>query len=155
MEKVRGRPFQPGNKAGRGRPKGSRNKKTLFFQSLLNEYGEPLLMTCITKALEGDRHAIRLCVERLLAPRREGVVSLALPPVRTALDLDVVMRRLMRHIASGEVSPAQGEAVARVLENHRRILEAVDLQTRIEKLEQQANGNQDGSRGARDDCIAG
>ena len=31
----RGRPFEPGNKLGRGRPPGSRNKKTLIIQEIL------------------------------------------------------------------------------------------------------------------------
>jgi hypothetical protein len=37
MNKVRGRPFEPGNKLGRGRPKGSRNKAKSPGQDLLQE----------------------------------------------------------------------------------------------------------------------
>ena len=33
----RGRPFQPGNKFGRGRPRGSRNKKTILIEEFLAE----------------------------------------------------------------------------------------------------------------------
>jgi hypothetical protein len=39
----RRRPFKPGNNFGRGRPPGSRNKKTLLLEELLNENAESLL----------------------------------------------------------------------------------------------------------------
>ena len=42
MKKSRGRPFKKGNKHGRGRPKGSRNKKSDPGKELLKEY-EPHL----------------------------------------------------------------------------------------------------------------
>jgi hypothetical protein len=38
---TRGRPFEPGNKFGRGRPKGSRNKRTAEAQALFDEYKDP------------------------------------------------------------------------------------------------------------------
>jgi hypothetical protein len=36
-----GRPFQPGNRFGRGRPKGSRNKKTLLSHEILDSPRHP------------------------------------------------------------------------------------------------------------------
>jgi hypothetical protein len=39
----RGRPFEAGNKPGRGRPPGSRNLKTLLIEELLDENSESLL----------------------------------------------------------------------------------------------------------------
>jgi hypothetical protein len=43
MSEVRGRPFQPGNSFGRGRPAGSRNKATIALQAMLEQHGEHIL----------------------------------------------------------------------------------------------------------------
>ena len=42
MSQTRGRPFAPGNKLGRGRPRGSRNKATLVFQKMLGHLQQTL-----------------------------------------------------------------------------------------------------------------
>ena len=48
-----GRPFEKGNKMGRGRPPGSRNKRTVF-QEAMEEHGVPLIKQCKLLALKGD-----------------------------------------------------------------------------------------------------
>jgi hypothetical protein len=74
MSQVRGRPFQPGNTFGRGRPAGSRNKSTYALQSMLDQHAEVILKTAARMALQGDKSAIRLCIERLLPVRRHSAV---------------------------------------------------------------------------------
>ena len=54
--------FTAGNS---GRPKGSRNKATSATESLLQDLAEALTQTAVTKALEGDNIALRLCMERV------------------------------------------------------------------------------------------
>ena len=54
-----------------GRPKGSRNKATIAIESLLQGQAEALTQTAVTKALEGDSVALRLCMERI-APAPQG-----------------------------------------------------------------------------------
>ena len=56
-----------------GRPRGSRNKITLATESLLQGQAEALTQTAVTKALEGDSVALRLCMERIApAPKGSG-----------------------------------------------------------------------------------
>lgn len=55
MNRVRGRPFEPGNKLGRGRPKGSRNKSKSTGQDLFDEYAEHLTRKAISLGLAGDK----------------------------------------------------------------------------------------------------
>ena len=38
----RGKPFAPGNRAGKGRPPGSRNKTTLMLEQVLDGEGEAI-----------------------------------------------------------------------------------------------------------------
>jgi hypothetical protein len=64
-----GRPFQPGYKMGKGRPPGSRNRRTVFAV-LMDGRGESIIKQCQVMALEKDPTAMRLCMERLLPPSR-------------------------------------------------------------------------------------
>jgi hypothetical protein len=137
MTKARGRPFSGGNHFGRGRPKGSKNLQRVWME-LLEGHGEALMKKCMLDALQGDKLSMRLCIERLLAPRREGSVQLALPRMKTLADVDLAHERVLRAIQSGSITPAEGETVTNVLESRRKVIETVDLQTRVEKLEESA-----------------
>jgi hypothetical protein len=66
--RTRGRPFENGNP---GRPRGSRNKATVAAESLLEGEAERLTRKAVERALEGDVAALKLCMDRLLPPRRE------------------------------------------------------------------------------------
>ena len=75
--------FTSGNS---GRAKGAKNKKTLAIESLLEGQGEALTQTAISKALEGDGLALRLCMERIAPAPKDKVVSFPLPEVKDAMD---------------------------------------------------------------------
>ena len=53
--------FTEGNS---GKPKGSRNKATIAIESLLEGQAEALTQTAISKALDVDSMALRLCMDR-------------------------------------------------------------------------------------------
>ena len=87
---TRGRPFQPGNRFGRGRPPGSRNKAGQAAQAtrqLLEQYAEPLIRKCILDALKGDKQAMRMCLERLIPLCRERLLQMPAPRIGTARQL--------------------------------------------------------------------
>src|SRR5262245_28492247 len=68
----RGRPFRPGRSGNpKGRPKGARNKTTLAMEALLDGESEAITRKLLEKAAEGDMTALRLCLDRLLSPRRD------------------------------------------------------------------------------------
>ena len=87
MNHTRGRPFQPGNSFGRGRPHGSRNSATIALQKLLDGHGEAITKKCALLALQGDPTALRLCMDRLLSPRKEQPVRFKVGPVTTAAEV--------------------------------------------------------------------
>jgi Family of unknown function (DUF5681) len=77
---TRGRPFekeQSGNHAGR--PPGTRHKVSLAAEALLDGKSEALTRKAIDLALAGDTTALRLCLERILPPRKSRKVALELP----------------------------------------------------------------------------
>ena len=69
--------FTAGNS---GRPTGARNKKILAIESLLEGQAEALTQTSISKALDGDSMALRLCMERVAPAPKDNLVSFALYP---------------------------------------------------------------------------
>ena len=83
QQKQRGRPFAKGRSGNpAGRPRGTRNRSTLAAQMLLQGEAEALTRKAVELALGGDPTALRLCLDRLIAPHRERLVPLALPPMR-------------------------------------------------------------------------
>jgi hypothetical protein len=134
---MRGRPFEPGNKFGRGRPAGSRNKSTVALQSILDQRGETILTKAVVMALEGDTTALRLCVERLLPPRRNSPVRFKLPRINSAADVARALSKVIQAVANGKLAPAEGEKITTMLESVQRIIESVDLEKRVGALERQ------------------
>ncbi|MCJ2025163.1 DUF5681 domain-containing protein [Methylobacterium sp. J-067] len=124
---------QSGNPAGKRA--GTRNRASLAVEALLDGEAEALTRRAIEMALEGDGPAMRLCLERLCPPRKDRPVTFDLPPIETAADLTKATAAIVRAVAAGEISPAEAQDVAGVLELHRRALDMSDLVTRVAALE--------------------
>jgi len=137
VSEVRGRPFQPGNKHGKGRPPGSRNKSTMLFQEMLDEHGAAVLRKTMFMALQGNIAAIRLWVERLLPSRRNSPVKLKLPPVDSAADVTNAVSQVLRAVRNGKISAAEGDLYISMYNKARETFEAEDLAKRIDALERQ------------------
>jgi hypothetical protein len=123
MPKPRGRPFQPGNETGRGRPRGSRNKSTAAAQELLGENGADVIRKCLRMAKQGDPTALRLCMERILPARKSPTVRFKLPRIRSVADLPGAMDSIMQAIAKGRLTPGEGQQILALVDNSRRVLE--------------------------------
>ena len=79
--------FQKGQSGNlNDRPKGARNAATVAYETLLDGQAEALTQTLIEMALARDPTALRLCIERILPPRKDRPVSFALPPITSARD---------------------------------------------------------------------
>lgn len=84
---TRGRPFEPGNQFGRGRPRGSKNKRTQMAQKLFEDNSPAIMAMAINRSRE-DRQMLRMLASRI-APRQGNVpVRLGSLPVNTLEDLD-------------------------------------------------------------------
>ena len=62
---------QSGNPAGK--PLGCRNRASRAAETLLDAEAETLTRRVMEFALDGDPTAMRLCFERIIAPRRAGI----------------------------------------------------------------------------------
>lgn len=127
--------FQPGNKHGKGRPSGSRNKASLAVDKLLDGEAEAITRKAIELALEGDGPALRLCLERVAPPRKGRPVTFPLPPIATADDLVTAIGTVVAAMAEGGLTPDEAATVASVLDLKRRSLEMVEVEKRLAALE--------------------
>ncbi len=136
-KKTRGKPFEPGNPGGPGRPAGSRNRATLLLDKLAETDGRDILTKTIEAAKGGDLRAADIVLSRVWPVRRGGrPVTFELPPIETAVDLVKAVGSVATAVASGELTPEEGNAVAAILEVKRKAIETTDLETRITALEQ-------------------
>jgi hypothetical protein len=130
----RGRPFQPGNP---GKQKGTRHRITRALEALLEGEGEALTRKAVELALAGDTMALRLCLERILPPRKERPVSIELPPLTGSKDAVAASAALLAAVAAGEIAPGEAREVGRLLELHLRAVEQHDLELQLAALEAQ------------------
>src|SRR5271166_5678080 len=132
--KTRGRPFAKGNP---GRPNCSRHRATVLAERLFDGGAEALSRKAIELALAGDTVALRLCIERILPPRRERVVAFSLPPVRSAADIGVAMAAVVEAAATGTILPGEAAEFGKILETYMRALEVTQFEQRLRLLEAQ------------------
>src|SRR4051794_23549506 len=132
----RGKPFEPGNKHGHGRPKGSKNRATLEREALLNEFAPAIMKKCVSESLKGNNSALRLCMERILPPAKPQNPAFKLPPIRSAADLLVASATVLKAMANGDLSPQEGESFMRVIESYQKLHESQELTPRVQALEQ-------------------
>ena len=50
----------------KGRPKGSMNKYTILSRELLTERGPEIVQVIIDRALKGDVHCLKMCMDRIV-----------------------------------------------------------------------------------------
>jgi len=123
-----------GNPAGRRR--GVRNKATEAAERLLEGEAEALTRTAVERALDGDPAALRLCLDRIIPPRRGRTVRLAgAPPVRSAADLGDTMAAIATAATGGAITPGEAAELARVVEIFVRAVETSDFERRLRQLE--------------------
>jgi Family of unknown function (DUF5681) len=73
-----GRPFRPGQSGNpSGKRKGARHRATILAEQLLDGEAEGLIRQVIQKAKQGDMIALKLCLDRILPPRRDRAVCFA------------------------------------------------------------------------------
>ena len=118
-----------------GRPKGARNKKTVGIESLLEEQAEALTQTAISKALEGDGLALRLCMERIAPAPKDKSVSFPLPEMNDAMDASKASSSVLTAVSEGELTPTEGTRVMGLIDSYRRTLELTEIEGRLQALE--------------------
>lgn len=127
---VKGRSGNPA-----GKPPGTRNRATMLAEQLFDGEAEALARKALEMALSGDSTAMRLCVARILAPRRDRPVAFALPPIDSAADLHAAMAAVTEAVARGDITPREGAEFAQIVDTFIRAIDATDFERRLSQLE--------------------
>jgi hypothetical protein len=132
----RGEPFKPGKSGNpNGRPKGSRNATTLALEALLDGEAEALTSKAVELALAGDIAALRLCLDRILPPRKDRPVSFQMPPIKNAIDARAASAALLDAVATGALTPAEASEVGKLIDAYVKAIELTEVLVRLDKLE--------------------
>ena len=105
----------PGNPAGK--PKGLKNHATRLAEALLDGQVAELTQKAVEMAMAGDASVMRAMLDRLIAPRKERPVSLAMPKINSASDLIAAAAALTSAVGAGEITPGEAASLSTLVGN--------------------------------------
>jgi hypothetical protein len=154
---IRGRPFEPGNKLGKGRPRGSKNKIKPNARKLLAEYSESLMRKGILGALKGDDpRMLKGLIDQTLRLERDMPVRIGKISVDTPTEMKESFDRITKLLGAGKIDAEGALGIAKVLELALQAVLARDLDQRMKALEAneklQDVGGQAGAGGSFAGC---
>jgi hypothetical protein len=132
QKRPRGRPFAKGNG---GRRPGTRNRASLVAGALLDGEREELVRKGIELAKSGDPQMLKFFLDRILP--RERPVKFELPSIESRRDLVAAYAAVVEAVASGEIAPGEGSAVAAMLASVGRFIDDAEVEARLCSLEEQ------------------
>src|ERR1700688_3350034 len=136
--------FQPGQSGNpAGRPKGARGKAAIFAEQLFEGEAENIIRAAIEAAKGGDTTAVRVCLDRVAPRRRDRVVSFELPPLHSAASVLSALADIAAAVSAGDLTPAEGDSISRLLDRYLRTLEHVEFEQRLANLERQVSATKD------------
>ena len=139
VPKQRGRPFQKGHSGNpQGRPPGARNAATIMAEQLLDGEAETITRKVIELAKQGDSTALRLCLERIVPPRRERPVKFTRPEINSVDRAPKAMAAITAAVVNGELTPTEAAELSRVIEGYVKAIETTEIERRLRLLEEKA-----------------
>jgi len=134
--KPRGRPWRKGESGNpAGRKPGCRNKATRAAEMYLDGEAEALIRLAVTQAFAGDPTALKLCLARTVAPRRERPVAIGLPPIRSAADIAPAIDAIAAALGKGLITTGQAAELSQMLDTFVRAVDAVEFERRLSAIE--------------------
>src|SRR5690349_13946109 len=118
---MRFQPGQSGNPAGR--PPGALNKKTIALDEAFAENAQEILAEVVARAKDGDKTAMKLCMDRMLAPRRDRPVANELPVIKTPEDAELALSVVTDELAAGNLTISEASALITLIERMLRLAE--------------------------------
>ena len=122
-----------GNPAGK-KP-GTRHRATRLAETLLDSEAVELVKKCVEMAIDGDSTAMRICMDRLVPPRKSRPINIDLPDVSTGEGVSEAQAVVVQAVGEGEVTPEEGQVLSSILEARRKSIETADIELRLGKLE--------------------
>ena len=86
-------------------------------------------------ALNGDVSALRLCLDRIVPPRKDRPVCFELPVMTESKDAVTAAAAIVAAVAAGELTPTEAAELGKLVDSYARTLQAVEFEERISRLE--------------------
>ena len=128
--------FRPGNRYGRGRPAGSRNRATLALEQVAHGAGELIVLSAIRAALGGDTAAMKIVLDRIYPIRRGRPVRLDGFPDPAKATLTELAATVLVAVSQGLLTTTEGSEFTSMLESYRRARETDEIEQRLRKVEE-------------------
>ncbi len=131
-----GKPFQPGQSGNpAGKPKGTRHRATMLAEQLLDGEAEAMVRKVVEKAKQGDMIALRLCLDRIVPPRRDRPVNFTIPELNSAADASKAMAAITAAVACGDLTPTEAGELSKLVEGYVKTIEVTEIERRLRALE--------------------
>jgi hypothetical protein len=108
---------------------------TRALEALLDGEAEELTRKAIELAKAGDLAALRLCLDRIVAPRKDRHIAFKLPKLEKPEDAVTAAAAIVEAVAGAELTPSEAAEMMKLVEGYTRILEAEDHEQRLRALE--------------------
>ena len=118
---------------------GARHKATVAAEALLDGEAEALTRKAVEMALAGDSTALRLCLDRILPPRRERPVRFRLPVLESPDDAAAAMAALAAAVANASITAGEAGELSKLVDAYVRAIEANEFEQRLRALERNAD----------------
>jgi hypothetical protein len=131
-----GRPFAKGQSGNpNGRPVGARNRTTLAAEALLDGEAEKLTRKAVALALKGNVACLRLCLDRILPPRRDRSTEFPFGTLNSAADASKALAAIVGAVGRGDVGPIEAAQLSHVIEVYVKVIETAEIERRLQVLE--------------------
>ena len=118
-----------------GKKPGTRHKATQLAEILLDGQTEQLVNKCVEMAIDGDSTAMRICMDRLVPPRKSRPISINLPDTKNASGVAEAQAVVVQAVGEGELTIEEGLVLSNILEARLKSIESSEFDTRLNKLE--------------------
>ena len=126
--------FAKGNPGGPGRPRAVDRARELDRRAA--EAGPELIDALLETAKAGNLRAMEMLLDRIWPVRRGRPVAVDAPEIRRTADLLPAGAAVTDAVLSGELTPQEGAATARVLMAHAYVADGADLDRRMTAIEE-------------------
>lgn len=126
--------FKPGQSGNpNGRPKGGTDRRN-NIRDLLKPHAEELIELAVNMAKMGDMAALKICLDRVVAPIREDHIFVTVPKIAGPDDCIVAQAAVLNAVAAGEMLPSEGQALSGLIDAQRRAYETSALAKELESI---------------------
>ena len=88
----------------------------MLAEKLFENDIEMICNQVISQARDGNLHAAKIILDRLLPPRKERFINIKSPFINGPSDALEVLRLICFAIGNGEITPLEAEALSKIIE---------------------------------------